>query len=262
MSVARRTEARDVDAEPPVEAQPPTPLVLPDQDGMQQQMLAFARDLNRIYHEERARAHELESAISELEEAYRATVHTLAFVVEARDPNTRAHLDRAYRYALALADKVAPDLAEDPALRYGFMLHDIGKVGIPEGILGKPGPLTDREWEVIRTHPIIGGQILGPIKAFANAIPVVEGHHERWDGKGYPRGLKGENISLGARIFSIVDTFDAMTSDRPYRKALSVERALEEIESAAGRQFDPEIAHRFVALIEAGGPIRADRDLD
>lgn len=236
---------------------------VPDEgERMRRQLLVFARDLNRIYHDERTRAAELEDALHELEEAYRATVHTLAFVVEARDPNTKAHLDRASEYAKALAERVAPELTQDQGLLYGFMLHDIGKVGIPERILGKPGPLTAEEWDIIRTHPIIGGQILGPIRAFRNAIPIVEGHHERWDGGGYPRGVSGDDIAIGARIFSIVDTFDAMTSDRPYRRALRVDDALAEIDRSAGEQFDPDLAAHFVKMMEEGDAPIPDRGRD
>ena len=176
-----------------------------DEAGVRDQLLAFARDLNRIYHKERARAEELEHTLHELEESYFATVKTLAFVVEARDAHTRSHLSRAHDYAVALAQRVKPELADDRVFRYGFLLHDIGKVGIPDHILRKPSPLTREEWEVMQTHPILGGQMLGPIRFLQRAIPIVECHHERWDGKGYPRGLKGEEIPLAARIFSVVD---------------------------------------------------------
>ncbi|TMK51755.1 MAG: HD domain-containing protein [Actinobacteria bacterium] len=219
-----------------------------DEAGVRDQLLAFARDLNRIYHKERARAEELEHTLHELEESYFATVKTLAFVVEARDAHTRSHLSRAHDYAVALAQRVKPELADDRVFRYGFLLHDIGKVGIPDHILRKPSPLTREEWEVMQTHPILGGQMLGPIRFLQRAIPIVECHHERWDGKGYPRGLKGEEIPLAARIFSVVDTFDAMTSDRPYRRALSVDEAVHEILAAGGTQLDPAIAEAFAAL--------------
>jgi HD-GYP domain-containing protein (c-di-GMP phosphodiesterase class II) len=219
-----------------------------DEAGVRDQLLAFARDLNRIYHKERARAEELEETLHELEESYFATVKTLAFVVEARDAHTRSHLSRAHDYAVALAQRVQPELADDRVFRYGFLLHDIGKVGIPDHILRKPSPLTREEWEVMQTHPILGGQMLAPIRFLQRAIPIVECHHERWDGKGYPRGLKGEDIPLAARVFSVVDTFDAMTSDRPYRRALSVDEAVSEILAAGGTQLDPDIAEAFAEL--------------
>ncbi|MFA5890231.1 MAG: HD-GYP domain-containing protein [Actinomycetota bacterium] len=212
------------------------------------QLLAFARDLSRIHRKERARTRELEHAVAEIEESYIATIQAMAFIVEARDVHTFHHLNRAHDYAVALAERVDTVLADDKVFKFGFLLHDIGKVGIPEHILTKPTPLTREEWEVMQTHPLLGGQILAPIRFLRRAIPIVECHHERWDGAGYPRGLDGEDIPLAARIFTVVDSFDAMTSDRPYRRALSVEEAVSEIVRVAGTQFDPELAHEFAAL--------------
>ena len=219
-----------------------------EETRLRDQLLTFARDLNEIYHRERTRTKQLEEALSELEESYLATVKTLAFVVEAKDTHTRSHLDRAHDYAVALAQRVAPELASDQTLRYGFFLHDIGKIGIPERVLSKPGPLTDEEWAIMRTHPVLGAQILSPVKFLHPALPIVEAHHEKWDGTGYPRGLKGEQIPLGARIFALVDAFDAMTSDRPYRRAKSFEQAVDQIAAGSGTQFDPEVVGAFVEL--------------
>jgi HD-GYP domain-containing protein (c-di-GMP phosphodiesterase class II) len=221
-----------------------------EEHRLREQLLAFARDINEVYRRERARTAELEKALADLEESYLATVRTLAFVVEAKDTHTRSHLDRAHDYAVALAQRVAPELAADQTLRYGFFLHDIGKIGIPERILSKPGPLTDDEWAIMRTHPLLGAQILSPVKFLIPALPIVEAHHEKWDGTGYPRGLRGEQIPLGARIFALVDAFDAMTSDRPYRRALTFEHALDQIAIGGGSHFDPEVARAFVELCE------------
>jgi HD-GYP domain-containing protein (c-di-GMP phosphodiesterase class II) len=221
-----------------------------EETRLREQLLTFAHDLNEIYHRERTRTKQLEEALSELEDSYLATVKTLAFVVEAKDTHTRSHLDRAHDYAVALAQRVAPELAADQTLRYGFFLHDIGKIGIPERVLSKAGPLTDEEWAIMRTHPVLGAQILSPVKFLRPALPIVEAHHEKWDGSGYPRGLKGEDIPLGARIFALVDAFDAMTSDRPYRRAKSFEQAVDQIASASGTQFDPEVVRGFVELCE------------
>ncbi len=221
-----------------------------EEHRLREQLLAFARDINEVYRRERARTAELEKALGELEESYLATVRTLAFVVEAKDTHTRSHLDRAHDYAVALAARVAPELAGDQTLRYGFFLHDIGKIGIPERILSKPGPLTDDEWAIMRTHPLLGAQILSPVKFLVPALPIVEAHHEKWDGSGYPRGLRGEAIPLGARIFALVDAFDAMTSDRPYRRALTFEHALDQIAACAGSHFDPEVVRAFVELCD------------
>jgi putative two-component system response regulator len=219
-----------------------------EEHRLREQLLAFARDINEVYRRERARTAELERALEDLEESYLATVKTLAFVVEAKDVHTRSHLDRAHDYAVALASRVAPELAADQTLRYGFFLHDIGKIGIPERILSKPGPLTDDEWAIMRTHPLLGAQILSPVKFLVPALPIVEAHHEKWDGSGYPRGLRGDQIPLGARIFALVDAFDAMTSDRPYRRALPFEQALDQIASCAGTHFDPDVVYAFVDL--------------
>ena len=123
---------------------------------------------------------------------------------------------------------------------------------MPESVLCKPGPLDDDEWAVMREHPAIGAQIVSPIRFLAGAVEIVRTHHERWDGGGYPRGLRGEEIPLAARIFAVVDSFDAMTSDRPYRDAMSVERALVEIRDGAGSQFDPAVAEAFLSLVDEG----------
>jgi ribonuclease P protein subunit RPR2 len=216
---------------------------------LRDQLLAFARDLNRIHAEERRRSRQLEEALGELEESYLATVRTLAFIVEARDAGVHRHLERSQKYAILLAERVAPDLVGDRAVEFGFLLHDVGKIGVPDPILTKPGPLSPEEFEVMKTHPLIGAQIVAPIKFLARASSVIASHHERWDGSGYPHGLRGEQIPLPARIFSVVDAFDAMTSDRPYRRAMLLDEALAEILAAAGRQFDPEIAKAFAELV-------------
>lgn len=215
---------------------------------LRDQMLSLARDLSTVYRRERSKTERLEATLEELEETYSATVRMLAFVIEAKDPHVHSHLERSFKYAKALTRRIDPVLADDPAIDHGFLLHDIGKVGIPERILGKPGPLTPEELEVMRTHPMIGGRIVAPIRALKRAAAVIEGHHERWDGSGYPRGLRGEEIPLEARIFSIADSFDAMTSDRPYRKALSLEQALDEVHKGAGTQFDPDCVRAFLEM--------------
>lgn len=226
------------------------PTTAADVERMQQQMLVFARDLNEIIARERSRRQEAEDALRALQSSYMEMVKTLAFVVEAKDTYTRSHLDRTYQYALALSRRVAPELAKDATIHYGFMLHDIGKIGVPEAVLNKPGPLTDEEWKIMRMHPLIGVQVVSPIRFLGEAVHVIRSHHERWDGKGYPQNLKGEEIHLAARVFSVVDTFDAMTSDRPYRKGLPVHVALEEIDRCGGTQFDPVISAEFVKLCD------------
>ena len=190
--------------------------------------------------------------MTSLEQTYMATMESLAQVVEEKDPTTAGHLGRTQRYGLALAARVDPALVERPDVAYGFFLHDIGKVGIPEHVLSKPGPLDDSEWALMREHPAIGARIIEPIRFLADAMEIVLSHHERWDGAGYPNGLVGEEIPLTARIFALADSFDAMTSDRPYRSAMTVEAALEEIRRVAGSQFDPRIAAAFLDMASAG----------
>ena len=133
-------------------------------------------------------------------------------------------------------------------IRLGALLHDVGKIGIPDSILQKPGPLTPEEWKLMKKHPDLGARLLERIKFLEGAIPIVLNHQERFDGTGYPKGFRGKEIPLGARIFAVVDTFDSMTSDRPYRKALNYQAALKEIRENAGTQFDPEVAAVFTTI--------------
>lgn len=217
------------------------------------QLVVFARDIGWLYQAERARARELEQAHEGIREMYGATMTSLAQVVEAKDPSTRGHLDRTHRYGLALAERIDPELAALPEVGYGFFLHDIGKVGVPEAVLRKRGPLDEDEWAVMREHPAIGARIVTPMRFLAGAVEIVRTHHERWDGLGYPVGLRGQEIPLAARIFSVADSFDAMTSDRPYRAAMPAAEALEEIHQGAGTQFDPHVARVFLQLVEEGG---------
>ena len=208
----------------------------------------FAREVGVLYSAERVRRLELEHALESAREMYVATMKSLAHVVEAKDPTTRGHLDRTAHYGLALARKVDPELAARPEVAYGFFLHDIGKVGIPESILCKTSPLTELEWVVMRSHPNQGARIVEPIPFMGEAVEIVRSHHERFDGSGYPLGLAGEEIPLSARIFAIADSFDAMTSDRPYRSALSTETAVKEILAGSGTQFDPTCVEAFEEL--------------
>jgi HD-GYP domain-containing protein (c-di-GMP phosphodiesterase class II) len=152
-----------------------------------------------------------------------------------------------YGLALLTAIGVAPDF---PDAEFGFLLHDVGKVGVPERILNKPGPLTAAEWRVMRTHPTIGYQILAGIPGMENAAEIVRCHHEMWCGDGYPAGLAKEDIPLPASVFQVVDAFDAMTTDRPYRAALSVDHAIGELGRVAGTQFDPDVVAVFLEIVE------------
>ena len=228
----------------------PTAAGLDDVETMRRQLMLFAEDLRTISTRERARRQEAEAALNETRSAYLTLVRTLAMVADMKDDFTRDHLDRTYQFALSLTARVAPDLVHEAGIQYGYLLHDIGKVGVSDQILKKPGPLDDHEWEQMRMHPVIGYQLVKDIKFLGDAVHVVRSHHERWDGRGYPDRLAGEDIYLPARIFSIIDTFDAMTQDRPYRAAMPVHAALEEIEAMGGSQFDPYLATEFVRMCE------------
>lgn len=218
---------------------------------IREQLLVFAEELSHLYREERARSREVEQAYEELAASHLATIRTLSHVLEAKDQGTRRHIERTQIYGVELARSIDPDLVEDPEVGFGFLLHDIGKVGIPESILAKPGALDDGEWEVMRTHPVLGAQIVGPMWFLGGAIEIIRHHHERFDGRGYPGGLRGDAIPLAARIFAVVDSFDAMTSDRPYRVAMSVDRAMDELERGRGTQFDPDVVRAFEDLVVA-----------
>lgn len=190
------------------------------------------------------------AALRQLQDSYRTTVRALAAALELRDDQTQAHATRVTDLALRLAQRVAPELAADPQLEYGFLLHDIGKIGVPDAIVLKPGTLTIAETRQMRGHVELGHQILSQIDYLNGlATDIVAAHHERWDGTGYPNGLRGDQIPLAARIFAIVDTYDAITNDRPYRPAQSSEHALNEIDTASGTQFDPAITAEFLALM-------------
>jgi putative nucleotidyltransferase with HDIG domain len=180
-----------------------------------------------------------------------AIIETLASAVDAKDRYTGGHTHRVTSLAAKIADELEPGLGTNPQLRYGYMLHDVGKIGVPEQILLKDGPLDQSEWEVMKTHPLIGIQIISPVGLGPEVENVVRHHHERWDGSGYPDQLAGVEIPLEARLFSVADAFDAMTSNRPYRSAIPATQALEVIRQEAGRQFDPMAVDSFMAVASA-----------
>jgi len=214
----------------------------------QLQLEAFALDIRRTFAAEKQRAEELAAALAELQQTYLATVHGLAVAVEAKDEMTAGHIVRVTHYALAMLRLILPEEVSDPEYEYGFLLHDIGKLSVPDAILGKRGPLTDDEWVVMKLHPESGRRILEGIPFLQRAKQIVYAHHERWDGKGYPLGLRGEEVPVAARLFPVADSYDAMTSDRPYRRAMPVDAAHVELRHGSGSQFWPDAVEAFLSV--------------
>ncbi len=175
-------------------------------------------------------------------------VYGFAQAIESRDPYTGGHVQRVTAFALLLAKRLGMTQRDRAIIQIGGLLHDIGKIAVPDAILRKPGKLEAQEFEIIKTHPVVGYDMISQIPHLGAALAVVRHHHERWDGKGYPDGLMGQQIPLVARVLAIADAFDAMTSSRPYRPGMSFEVAMQEIASNAGKQFDAELVHRFVQL--------------
>jgi putative two-component system response regulator len=186
-------------------------------------------------------------------DAAHAAVAALANAVEAKDPTTERHCQRLANLAARLGAQAGLDGIDLEAVAYGALLHDVGKIGVPEAILTKPTPLNAAEWELMRRHPEIGERICAPLASAATFTPIVRHHHERWDGRGYPDGLRGEAIPLGARIVGLVDAFDAMTHDRPYRRAMPTALAVHELWRESGGQFDRALVPLFVIELERDG---------
>jgi ribonuclease P protein subunit RPR2 len=181
--------------------------------------------------------------------SYVAAVRALTNAVEARDAYTGKHAERVAAYGLEMARLIDPELARDPETEFGFLLHDVGKVAVPDAILHKPSALNRREMGVMRQHPVTGFEIVSHIDFLeGNAQRIVRFHHERWDGDGYPDAIKGQDIPLAARIFAVADTLDAITSDRPYRRGAGIADAREEIARGSGTQFDPQAVAALMAV--------------
>jgi putative nucleotidyltransferase with HDIG domain len=200
-----------------------------------QQSLRYAEDVRRLYHQ--------------MQRAICQSLLGLANALEAKDPYTRGHSERV----AALSRRVAQALGLAPAtvetVGQAGLLHDIGKIGVPETILRKPGPLTPAEWDAMRAHPVIGAQIVAPFEFFAGAARVIRHHHERWDGSGYPDGLAGETIPIEARVVAVADVFDALTSARPYRAALPRAEARERLLAEAGRTLDETVVATLAGVV-------------
>lgn len=214
----------------------------------QDQLDAYAIDVRKTLAAEKQQAAALVDALGELERTYLATVRGLAAAVEAKDEYTAGHLHRVSRYGMAMLELMSPPDRDDPKYEYGFLLHDVGKLGIPDGIIAKRGPLNASEWSLMRRHPEIGVHILHDIPFLAGACEIVCCHHERWDGTGYPNGSRRYEIPFGARLFAVADAFDAMTTDRPYRQAMSVDHAIKELDNQSGTQFWPEAVDALLSM--------------
>jgi HD-GYP domain-containing protein (c-di-GMP phosphodiesterase class II) len=193
---------------------------------------------------------QVQKANAEVLQAYDATLQGWSNALELREHETAGHSKRVVHYTLALARALNVDADELIHIQRGALLHDIGKIGIPDTILNKPGPLDDAEWTTMRQHPIYAYNLLSSISYLAPALVIPYGHHERWNGAGYPRGLAGEQIPLAARIFAVVDVWDALSYDRPYRSAWSKEKVIQYLKDQSGIQFDPRILTEFLRLIE------------
>jgi HD-GYP domain-containing protein (c-di-GMP phosphodiesterase class II) len=191
----------------------------------------------------------LKHSNDELLKAYDATIEGWAYALALKDEETENHSQHVVDMTLCIARKLGLAEEEIANIKRGALLHDIGKMGIPDNILHKPGKLTDKEWEIMRRHPRYAFDMLSPVDYLRPALAIPYSHHEKWDGSGYPHGLREEEIPLAARIFAIVDVFDALTSNRPYRKAWSREKALDHIEQESGKHFDPQIVDIFLKLI-------------
>ncbi|MCC6446504.1 MAG: response regulator [Armatimonadetes bacterium] len=208
--------------------------------------IIIERNLRR---KRRERRHDIEHR-QLIHRAYDATLDALLKLLEVRDTETEGHSERVTAYTMALAATLDIVPSRFPTIERGALLHDVGKIGIRDSILHKPGPLTEEEWRIMKEHPLIGHRMIYKIEFLKESAPIILSHHERWDGKGYPQGLQGEEIPLEARIFAVADAFDAMTSPRPYKAALPFEDALLEIARCRGGHFDPLVVDAFLSIPE------------
>jgi putative nucleotidyltransferase with HDIG domain len=207
-------------------------------------------DLQKRNAELREALRELKEAKLEVENSYLSAIQSLAVALEAKDRYTAGHSQRVSRFAMMIARGLSMPAAEVRLIGQIGLLHDIGKIGMDEKILNKPGRLTREEFEIVKQHPVIGAQILAPVKALEGHISAIKYHHEAWDGTGYPEGLKAEAIPLTARVICVADSFDAMTSTRPYRPGKSLEEAIVEMRRCANTQFDSRCVEAFISILQ------------
>jgi len=194
----------------------------------------------------------LKKALRQNQELFLETIRTLAAAIDAKDPYTHGHSERVSSYSMAISRHLELNQEEVFRVHIAAILHDVGKLGVRESILNKPGGLSDEEFEVMRQHPSIGAQIMSPIRMLKDIIPGIRNHHETWDGTGYPDSLEGEQIPMVARIIGVADTFDAMTTNRPYQQAMTLDYVLAKMRSMSGSRFDPVVVEAFMAAVEAG----------
>ncbi len=197
---------------------------------------------------------DLQRSNTQLMQAYDATIEGWSRALDLRDEETEGHSMRVTQLTLRLAREMGITQKEIIHIRRGALLHDIGKMGVPDSILLKPGKLSNEEWEVMKTHPILAYEMLAPIQFLRPALDIPYSHHERWDGSGYPRGLRGEQIPQAARLFAVVDVYDALTSNRPYRPAWSREKTIAYLKEQTGTQFDPRVVEAFLRILAEDSP--------
>jgi response regulator RpfG family c-di-GMP phosphodiesterase len=210
--------------------------------------LARKRYQKKLERKVRDRTAELRSAFKDIAQTYQNTLLALVAALDAREHETSDHSQRVVKYTTAIAERMTLQGLDLEEIGRGALLHDIGKIGVPDAVLLKPGKLTPQEWEEMRRHPDIGNQMIVSIPFLSTPATIVLSHQERFDGGGYPRKLRGEEIHIGARIFAVADTLDAMTSDRPYRKATTFENAMAEVQRCSGSQFDPDVVRAFADI--------------
>ncbi len=226
--------------------------------GKRRVEMARKRYQKKLERKVRDRTTELRAALRDVNTTYQNTLLALVSALDTREHETSDHSQRVVEYTVAIASRMGIHGTELDEIGRGALLHDIGKIGVPDAVLLKPGKLTPDEWQEMRKHPEMGFNMISPIPFLAVPSQIVLSHQERFDGSGYPRSLRAEEIHVGARIFAIADTLDAMTSDRPYRQGTSFANAVAEITRCGGTQFDPEVVHAFLEIGEAG--LRKIRD--
>ena len=216
-----------------------------------EELAAAYRRLNAAYQQSLHYAEDVRRLYQQLQRGIYQSLLGLANALEAKDSYTRGHSERVSRWSRQLASVLGLQSQEIETVRQAGLLHDIGKIGVPETILRKQGPLDSVEWAEMRRHPLVGAQIVAPFEFFAEGAQVIRHHHERWDGSGYPDGLAGVAIPIGARVVAVADVFDALTSDRPYRRAMDRNAAIEQLIKEAGRTLDDDAVAAFIGLLHA-----------